>query len=139
MFWASEVHFERMFSVGFGDAVKSGFRNYVVFRGRARRSEYWFWALFLVLADAVLVGLVSTGVSALAVIGGVAFVAVLPPTLAVAIRRLHDTGKSGWFMLLYFVPLVGPLILLIWFCMDSASGVNKHGPNPKETASASAY
>lgn len=62
------------------------------------------------------------------------FLAVLLPSIAVCVRRLHDIGKSGWFYFIAFIPLVGAIILLVWFCSDSQVGSNEYGKNPKELA-----
>ena len=83
--------------------------------------------------------IVSGVLSALARGGGILSIlsviwslAIFLPSLAVCIRRLHDIGKSGWWYLLAFIPLVGAIILIIWFCKDSEPGANAYGPNPKE-------
>ncbi len=102
----------------FGGAIKSCFNKYVTFQGRANRSEYWFFVLFNFIC-----GLVPY-------VNYVAAIALFLPGLAVAVRRLHDIGKSGWYYLLCLVPLVGPIILLIWFCQPSQNGDNEYGPNP---------
>lgn len=116
--------------MSFTDAVKSVFSQYVGFKGRARRSEYWWFVLFNVIV-AVVISLIArlTGFTALS---GIYSLAVLLPGLAVAVRRLHDIGKSGWFYLFAFIPVVGAIILLVWFCKDSEPGANAYGPNPKE-------
>ena len=112
-------------------------RNYAGFSGRARRSEYWYFALFnLIFALAAmlidnLLGLTieNQGVGPVYILYGLA---VLIPGLAVAVRRLHDTGKSGWFMLIGIIPLIGAIWLIVVLCKDSEPGTNKYGPNPKE-------
>lgn len=109
--------------LGFLDAIGSGFRNYVTFRGRASRSEYWYWTLFVMLisiAAAVLDGALGAGRVDAGTGSGVVSVlvtlAVLLPGLAVSTRRLHDIGRSGWWQLLFLVPLVGPIVLLVLYC-----------------------
>lgn len=115
-------------------------KKYAVFSGRARRKEYWMFTLINIV---IMVGLqVIAGVLAgmdMAALGGIVMVlyviyalAVLIPGIAVSIRRLHDTSKSGWFILIAFVPLVGGLILLFFMVQDSTPGPNDYGPNPKE-------
>jgi uncharacterized membrane protein YhaH (DUF805 family) len=117
--------------MNFMDAVKSVYSNYVGFNGRARRSEYWWWYLFYVIVYIVLAGIDT------AIFGQPAFLtfafalASILPGLAVGVRRLHDTGRSGWWLLIGLVPLVGVIVLIIFFVMDSQPGVNKYGPNPK--------
>jgi uncharacterized membrane protein YhaH (DUF805 family) len=121
--------------VSFGDAVKICFNKYVVFDGRARRSEFWWWALFTVILG-IIAGLIDTILgtrstsTGTGLFGAVANLAVLLPSLAVGARRLHDTGRSGWWQLLWFACCVGWIILIVWFCQDS-QGDNKYGPSPK--------
>ncbi len=113
-------------------------KKYAVFDGRARRKEYWMFTLFNLIASFVLgfidgmLGLTTS--SGLGPLGGLYTLAVLVPSIAVSIRRLHDTGRSGWWLLLVFVPLIGGLALLVFMVLDSQSGQNQFGPNPKEIA-----
>ena len=102
----------------FGDAIKACFSKYATFSGRANRSEYWYFYLL-----SFIVGLIPF-------IGYVAGLALIIPSLAVAVRRLHDIGKSGWNLLLCLIPLVGAIILIIWYCQPSQEGDNEYGPNP---------
>jgi uncharacterized membrane protein YhaH (DUF805 family) len=114
--------------MGFGQAISSGFSNYVNFSGRACRSEYWFWTLFVVIADIVAFAIdAAIGVR---VIGGLFGLAVLLPGIAVTIRRLHDLDRTGWWIFIWFIPLVGWIILLIWFCTKGTDGPNRFGPDP---------
>lgn len=106
----------------FVDAVKNCFANYVGFTGRAPRSEYWWWVLFVVLVSIVL-SMVSQKLS------GVFSLAVLLPGIAVATRRLHDVGRSGWWQLLLFIPMIGLLVLLYWVVQPS-EGDNAYGAAP---------
>jgi uncharacterized membrane protein YhaH (DUF805 family) len=110
-------------------------RKYAVFSGRARRKEYWMFVLFNVLIAFVL-GLVEgmTGIapeSEESVLVMLYFLAVLLPGLAVGVRRLHDTGRSGWNMLLFLIPIIGEFVLLAFMCADSERGTNRYGPSPK--------
>lgn len=104
-------------------------KNYAGFGGRARRKEYWMFALFNFIAAAVLSAI------GFAIDSQVPYyiylVAVFIPSLAVVVRRLHDTGRSGWWILIAFVPLVGAIILLVFLCTEGARDVNEYGPNPK--------
>ncbi|MEV0639527.1 DUF805 domain-containing protein [Streptomyces sp. NPDC050619] len=110
-------------------------KKYAVFSGRSRRKEYWMYALFVGIIYAVLIGIaLGTQVSALLALAGIFYAAILVPSLAVSVRRLHDTGHSGWWLLFGIVPLAGPITLLVFQCMDGEPGVNKYGPNPKEAA-----
>jgi uncharacterized membrane protein YhaH (DUF805 family) len=115
--------------MSFMDAVKAVLTNYVGFSGRARRSEYWYWVLFQV-ALAVVLGIIA-GIIKTNILGMLVNLALLLPSLAVSVRRLHDIGKSGWFLLLALIPLVGAIILIVWACQDSQAGANQYGANPK--------
>ncbi len=118
--------------------IKLAMSKYAQFEGRSRRSEFWFLYLGFVLAVFALGFMGSMLVSVAEEVGGYIFAIMfaglflgfIVPFLACAVRRLHDTGKSGWFLLLYFVPF-GGLILLIFYCIDSDHGANQYGPNPK--------
>ncbi|MGZ6826370.1 MAG: DUF805 domain-containing protein [Mycobacteriales bacterium] len=111
------------------EAVKAVLGNYAGFSGRARRSEYWFWALALLVAG-IVVGIVDAAIGS-PVLGYLLDLAVLVPSLAVGVRRLHDTGKSGWWLLIGLVPLAGAIVLLVFFVTDSYPGDNQYGPSPK--------
>jgi uncharacterized membrane protein YhaH (DUF805 family) len=87
-----------MNTMNFNEAVKTVFNKYAVFNGRARRSEYWWYTLFIILAGAVL-GIFPD------IVGNIFSLATFLPSLAVMVRRLHDTGKSGWYALLLYIPL----------------------------------
>ncbi len=117
-------------------------KNYANFSGRARRREFWFFILFHFLILFVLVlttgifevnsGADADTVSSQLVLYLVYFAATIIPLLAATARRLHDMGKSGTWVFIYFVPLVGGIILLIMLFTDSQTGMNKWGMNPKE-------
>lgn len=116
--------------VSFKDAVSTCLHKYVVFTGRARRSEYWFFWLFCFVVS-VAARLIDGAIGNNSfVIGLVAALGLFLPQLAAAIRRLHDTDRSGWFFLLAFIPLVGGIILLVFLCQDS-KGQNRFGDSPK--------
>lgn len=119
--------------MGFMDAVKSVYSNYANFNGRARRSEYWFYVLFYVIAYTVLFT-VETAIGGFGLLAGLFALANIIPMLAAGVRRLHDTGKSGWWILIGLVPLVGFIVLLIFYVKDSDPGTNAYGPNPKGVA-----
>ncbi len=113
--------------------------HYADFSGRARRSEYWYFTLFNMLgaiALMILMVALSAASEILGMIGGLAYMVwafgLIIPGLGVAVRRLHDTGKSGWMMLIAFIPIVGSIALIVFMCTDSDPGVNAYGPNPKE-------
>jgi uncharacterized membrane protein YhaH (DUF805 family) len=113
----------------------SALKKYAVFSGRARRSEYWFFVLINVLIATALSlfdpFVFGTGEDATKVLSSVYGLAVLLPSLAVLVRRLHDTNRSGWWILIGVVPLVGAIVLFILACFDSTPGDNRFGPNPK--------
>ena len=118
--------------MGFTEAIKTCFSKYATFSGRARRSEYWYFCLFDWLITGILTGMgYALNSKVLLGVSSIASLALIIPMLAVAVRRLHDIGKSGWFYLFFLIPLVGGIILLVWFCTDSAPGPNMYGPNPK--------
>ena len=119
-------------------------KEYANFKGRARRSEYWYFVLFNMIFGLIAIGLDNLlgstfkfdspeGIIDLhyGYIYLLYVLAVLIPGLAVAVRRLHDVGKSGWMLLVSFIPLIGAIWLLILFFTDSKVGENKWGPNPK--------
>ncbi len=105
-------------------------KKYAQFSGRARRKEYWFFALFNFIV-AIILGLIAVAIHT-RVLSYLYSLAVLIPSLAVAIRRLHDTGRNGWWILIGLIPFVGDIILLVLFCFDSEPGENKYGSNPKK-------
>jgi uncharacterized membrane protein YhaH (DUF805 family) len=116
--------------MGFADAIRSVFSKYVVFSGRARRSEFWWFTLFAVILYIVAAIIdKAIGNSILSLILGLA---LLLPSLAVTVRRLHDTGRSGWWILLGIIPVIGAIVLLVFECQDSQPGANAYGPSPKE-------
>ena len=123
--------------MSFGQAISSVFKNYANFNGRARRSEFWFFALFnliIYLAASVINYLIASSSDTTSIIGIIYLLyslATILPSLAVSWRRLHDIGKSGAYILFILIPLVGWIFLLAWFVKDSDMGENRFGPNPK--------
>jgi uncharacterized membrane protein YhaH (DUF805 family) len=117
--------------MGFGQAISAGFSNYVNFSGRACRSEYWYWILFIVIADIVAV-IIDQALGMQLVTGLFGLVTIIP-NIAIAIRRLHDLDRTGWWILLGFIPLVGWIILLIWYVSKGTDGPNRFGPDPLAT------
>jgi uncharacterized membrane protein YhaH (DUF805 family) len=108
--------------MGFVESIQSGFRNYANFEGRAPRSEYWFFHLFVFLA-------VCASFFTIFFVWLVCL-ALFLPSLAVNVRRLHDIDKSGWLILIGFVPIAGAIVLLIWHCQRGTLGGNRFGPDP---------
>lgn len=116
----------------FSGAIRSVLGNYVGFEGRAARAEYWWWQLVLVLVT-LLVGGVTYGIEPLEQPVGLVGLILFLPSLAVAVRRLHDTDRSGWYILVALVPLIGGLILLWWYLSPGTPGPNRFGPDPRGT------
>jgi uncharacterized membrane protein YhaH (DUF805 family) len=113
-------------------------KNYADFSGRARRSEYWYFFLFYLL---IYIGLAFVGTlfgKTGAVIPLLFMVAMIIPSLSVGARRLHDIDRSGWWLLISFIPLIGALVLLAFVVQDSQDGENRFGSNPKELEQAPA-
>jgi uncharacterized membrane protein YhaH (DUF805 family) len=125
-------------SMGMMDYVKTCFKKYADFSGRARRSEYWYFYLFnIIVSFALYIPAIALMVAeselfwlpvGLLIIYGLA---IILPSLAAVVRRLHDTGRSGWYYLMAFIPFVGGIILIVFLVQDSVVGTNEWGPNPK--------
>ena len=118
-------------------------KNYAVFDGRARRKEYWMFALINVVITFVLIlidSLIGTfsPQAGIGLLSGLYALAVLIPSIAVTVRRLHDTGRSGWWILITLIPIIGGIVLLIFMLLDSQPGANQYGPNPKADHSVTA-
>lgn len=116
------------------------FKNYANFSGRARRAEYWYFVLvnfiiYIGLNLLSMVGMFSESMSAVSIatisIVGLFALAMFIPSLAVLVRRLHDIGKSGWYFLCYFIPLVGFILMLVWLFTDGDRFTNNYGEDPK--------
>lgn len=107
-------------------------KKYAEFEGRARRKEYWMFVFVnFLIAIAISIGGGILGLEeGTAVISGLYSLAVLVPGIAVTVRRLHDTGRSGWWMLIALIPIAGPIAMLIFLCGVSKPGENEYGPNP---------
>lgn len=122
-------------------------KNYARFNGRARRSEYWYFILFNFFVS-VIAMIIDNLMGTTITMQGAGEMVALPygyvyiiyavfmilPSLAVAVRRLHDVNKSGWFLLISLIPIIGAIWLLVLFCTNSDDGPNKYGPNPKGSA-----
>jgi uncharacterized membrane protein YhaH (DUF805 family) len=111
--------------------------KYATFEGRARRKEYWNYVLFYCLALIAL--LLVDGVfgtlneeAGIGLLSGLFALGTNVPSLAVTVRRLHDTDRSGWWVLIGFIPIVGDIVLIVFTVLDSQPGANRFGPNPKE-------
>ena len=119
----------------FVEAIKRGFSNYVTFSGRAPRWEFWYWVLFVLI-----VGIVSTMIDRvvlgadpadgdLMLVQTITGLALFLPGIAIAIRRLHDLDRTGWWWLIALTG-IGMILLIIWDCMKGTDGPNRFGPDP---------
>ncbi|MDQ1287710.1 MAG: hypothetical protein QG622_1275 [Actinomycetota bacterium] len=115
--------------MSFTEAVSTCFSKYATFSGRARRSEFWYFTLFTWLLLAV--GTIADTVVGTSFITGLVALPIFLPLLGVSVRRLHDTGRSGWFILLDLIPLIGGLILLVFYIQDTKPEGDTYGPSPK--------
>ena len=126
----------------FSQSIKSVFSKYADFSGRATRSEYWYFYLFnflmvMVYYIALFAMLVSgsrdsSAVGYLSVMIIIYALVMTIPSLAVTVRRLHDTGHSGWWIFLNLIPVIGSIVLFIWLITDSDPDTNEYGDNPKQ-------
>lgn len=106
-------------------------RQYADFSGRARRTEYWMFVLFNFIFG-VVAAILDASIGSWGLLSLFYGLAVLIPGLAVVVRRLHDTGKSGWMILISLIPIIGAIWLFVLMVLDSDPGDNQYGPNPKE-------
>lgn len=111
-------------------------KKYAVFSGRARRKEYWMFALLYLIAYVVgividvIVGTFDP-IAGIGVFSGLVTLGLLLPSIAVLVRRLHDTDRSGWWALIIFIPLFGTIAILVFMCLDGTNGENRFGSDPK--------
>ena len=121
------------------EAVKTSLARFVSFRGRARRSEYWYFTVVHWLMILVAMGVSYLAMLAIPALGialySIAVFGTFVPHLAVSVRRLHDIDRTGWWYLFGLVPLLGTIVLLVWFCTDGTRGPNRFGADPKGTVS----
>jgi uncharacterized membrane protein YhaH (DUF805 family) len=119
--------------VSFPSAIKSGFQRYLDFSGRSTRAELWWWILFVGSTNIILsiidniAGLMIT--PTMGIMGSLFALVVFIPGLAVLFRRLHDINRSAWWVLLSFVPVIGVIVLFVWYCKQGDEGENKYGAN----------
>lgn len=122
----------------FSQSVKSGLSKYVQFSGRASRSEYWWWTLFMVVfqiaMQLVIVAFAAAGGEVMGMVLGALFLLVILgltlPSISVLVRRLHDVNRSGWWYWIVLVPVVGVILMLVWFCTKGTEGPNRFGEDP---------
>jgi uncharacterized membrane protein YhaH (DUF805 family) len=130
------------------------YRRYAEFSGRSRRKEFWMFMLFTVLVSLAIdvlfgnpsyqrlgwnVGFATSLSGPGSVLRGLFGLFNFVPSLAVSVRRLHDIDRSGWWLLLYLLPILGWFVLLVFYCLDSNSGPNRYGPDPKERGTADVF
>jgi len=112
-------------------------QKYATFSGRSRRKEYWYFVLFNFIVSIVL-AIVDVGVfdaqGGIGPLSGIYSLAVIIPGIAVGVRRLHDTDRSGWWLLIALVPLIGAIVILVFTIQDGTPGDNTYGPSPKLAA-----
>ena len=120
-------------------AVLTCLNKYFDFSGRARRSEYWYFCLALTLFNVVVGAILGVLGSFGDLLSKIIALAVFCPSLAVAVRRMHDIGKSGFAVLIVLIPLVGAILYLVWLARDSVPGTNQYGANPKGMGDFGAY
>lgn len=117
--------------VSFKEAVERAIKqNYCNFSGRASRSEFWWYQLFYFILGAIVSILLCWSENGAQIVSYLIGLALFLPSLGLAVRRLHDIGKSGWWVFISFIPLVGGIILIVWWCKDSQMQPNEYGPVP---------
>ncbi len=117
------------------DYYTEALKNYVKFEGRASRKQYWYftlWNIIISIVVSIVLGIILQGNGVY--VSWIYSLAVLLPSLALLIRRTHDIGKSGWWVLLLLVPIVGAIVILVFLCTPGEPGTNKYGTNPNEVA-----
>lgn len=122
--------------MNFVQAIQSGFKNYVKFDGRARRSEYWWFFLFqiivLLIPDIMMQGEIAHGAMGIgAGLYGIGALVFFLPALGLGFRRLHDTNRSAWWLLISLIPLIGAIVLIVFLASPGTAGPNKYGADPK--------
>lgn len=117
-------------NISFAEAVKSCFNKYADFNGRSPRAEYWYFALFNVAVVMVLAVLGAIIGKLFMYVYYTYVLAILVPSIAVSIRRMHDIGRSGWWMLISLVPFIGSIWYIVLAALPSQLGPNQYGPNP---------
>jgi uncharacterized membrane protein YhaH (DUF805 family) len=125
--------------MNFGQAIKTCLNKYATISGRATRSEYWYFFLFLVIVNIVASVLDSTIFGDMPVLYLIATLALLVPSIAAGVRRLHDTDKAGWWLLVGLIPVIGTIVLIVFFCQRGSVGTNQFGPDPLQASITSAH
>ncbi|MBO1906417.1 DUF805 domain-containing protein [Microvirga sp. 3-52] len=125
--------------MNFGPAIKTCLNKYATFSGRATRSEYWYFFLFLVIVNIVASILDSTIFGDMPVLYLITTLALLVPSIAAGVRRLHDTDRAGWWLLVGLIPVIGTIVLIVFFCQRGSVGTNQFGPDPLQASITSAH
>ena len=125
--------------MNFGQAIKTCLNKYATISGRATRSEYWYFFLFLVIVNIVASVLDPTIFGDMPVLYLIATLALLVPSIAAGVRRLHDTDKAGWWLLVGLIPVIGTIVLIVFFCQRGSVGTNQFGPDPLQASITSAH
>jgi uncharacterized membrane protein YhaH (DUF805 family) len=112
--------------MSFSEAVRSGFDHYTDFDGRASRPAFWWWFLFSVLVGTA-ARLIDAGIGT-TIVSIIVGLGLLLPDISVGVRRLHDTGRTGWWIVIGLIPLIGLIVLLIFFVQEGDRGENEYGP-----------
>ncbi len=112
--------------------------NFANFSGRARREEYWYYSLAVFVVSAILSVLSEAGTVGVifSIVSFLFSLCIIIPGIAVSVRRLHDTGRSGWWLLLCLIPLIGQIVLLVFMVTEGQKGENKWGDDPKKEVNA---
>ncbi|MBM6580207.1 DUF805 domain-containing protein [Microvirga sp. BT689] len=118
----------------FAQAVKTCLNKYATFSGRAQRSEYWYFFLFMIVVNIVASVLDSIIFGDMPLLYLIATLALIVPSIAAGARRLHDTDKSGWWLLLGLIPFVGAIVLIVFFCQRGTVGPNQFGGDPLQVS-----
>jgi uncharacterized membrane protein YhaH (DUF805 family) len=116
--------------MGFGQAIATCFSKYVSFRGRAARPEYWWWVLFVIVVPVIILAVGAAVMSASSLpwmVTGLFYLVIILPTIAVAVRRLHDTDHTGWWFFIQLVPVIGGLWFLYFMVISGTQGPNRFG------------
>ena len=123
--------------MGFTEAVKTCLSKYATFRGRATRSEYWWFVLFMALAgiaaivvDMLIFGYNPANPESFGVVNLLVSLALVLPSLAALVRRLHDVDRSGWWYFIVFIPIIGFIVLIVFLVKRGTPGTNRYGPDP---------
>ena len=118
--------------MGFGQAIAAGFSNYFNFKDRSTRSAYWYFTLFLFIASLLTAtaDVLLVQPEHLGPIGGIFTLATIIPSLSLSVRRLHDIGRTGWWLLLALIPIIGWIVLIVWACQPTDPQTNAYGPPP---------